>query len=219
MKAKKGLLCGLAITALSFALASCGGQGTQTEQMVGMAELSSWMTGSFSTAEQAAADTSFLDVNLRIVPIWENRQEGYWFYAEQATSAEKDKPYHQRVYQVSQLNDTTFQSSVYTIDDPLRFAGAWNEPEPLSELSPDSLNPREGCEIILFARSDSTFTGGTLGDFCESERSGATWMTSIMRVNSDMIYIWERGFDEKGSQVWGAVKGGYEFRRINEEMP
>jgi hypothetical protein len=27
------------------------------------------------------------------------------------------------------------------------------------------------------------------------------------------LLTWDQGFDKDGKQVWGAVKGGYEFKR------
>ncbi|MBD3170213.1 MAG: hypothetical protein GF307_12075 [candidate division Zixibacteria bacterium] len=199
-------------------LISCGGpQEQQRGPAIGMEELSAWLTGSFSSTEQASRDTTFFDVCLEMVPIWENRDDGFWLYVEQAISDSQDEPYRQRVYQLLQLNDTTFQSTVYMINEPSRFAGAWKNEDPLEGLTPDSLTIREGCEIIMFPRGDSVFVGGTLGDFCESNLNGATWATSIVRVYPDMLYTWDRGFDEEGNQVWGAVKGGYEFRRVEQE--
>lgn len=40
-------------------------------------------------------------------------------------------------------------------------------------------------------------------------RSDGAWLY----VEPDRIVSWDRGFDESGSQVWGATAGGYVFLR------
>jgi len=52
-------------------------------------ELVSWKTGSFSSEEQAEADTTFFDIHLEMVKIWENRVDGHWIYVEQATASRR----------------------------------------------------------------------------------------------------------------------------------
>ena len=44
--------------------------------------LLSQMIGSFSSAEQAADDEDYFDIRLEMVPIWPDRQDGYWLYVE-----------------------------------------------------------------------------------------------------------------------------------------
>jgi hypothetical protein len=56
------------------------------------------MTGSFSSQEQAAADTSRYDIRLEMAPIWTDHPNGKWFYVEQAVAWSLEKPYRQRVY-------------------------------------------------------------------------------------------------------------------------
>ena len=34
-----------------------------------------------------------------------------------------------------------------------------------------------------------------------------------MRITAESIVSWDRGFDQAGSQVWGAEKSGYVFVR------
>ena len=47
-------------------------------------ELRDWMTGHFSSQEQAQRDTNFYDIRLSVYPIWKDRSDGYWMYVEQA---------------------------------------------------------------------------------------------------------------------------------------
>jgi len=177
--------------------------------------LAGWMTGSFSSEQQAAADTNFLDIRLQMVRIWTERSDGCWLYVEQAAAGSLDRPYRQRVYHVHPRDDDTFVSEVYTIADPLRFAGAWQDAAPLATLTPDSLEIRQGCEVILTRQPDGSFAGSTVADKCGSSLRGAAYATSEVQVFADRLVSWDRGYDAAGKQVWGATAGGYIFLRQN----
>ncbi len=64
-------------------------------------DLARYMTGSFSSAQQAAQDTAFLDIRLEAWPLWEHRDDGIWLYVEQADAGALDTPYRQRVYRLT----------------------------------------------------------------------------------------------------------------------
>ncbi len=177
-------------------------------------QLVDWMTGSFSTAAQAADDPAFADIRLHMVPIWSDRPDGHWLYVEQAVASEEDEPYRQRVYRVSEPAEGLFQSEVFTIPDPVRFAGAWRSDDPLSELGPDDLVPRRGCEILMRRRGDR-FLGSTLDTLCPSDLHGAEHATSEVEISRWGLISWDRGWSADGEQVWGATEGGYVFNRVD----
>lgn len=172
--------------------------------------LASAMDGSYTSAEQAATDTSYFEIELEMVRIWPKRRDGAWFYVEQATAARKDKPYRQRVYHLQQANDSTFTSSILTIRGGEAWYGAYGDPVRLATLSPDSLDALEGCTITLH-RQQGIYSGGTRDRDCPNTRSGAAYATSEVTLLSDRMISWDRGFDADGKQVWGAEKGGYIF--------
>ena len=176
-------------------------------------KLKTWMTGSFTSEEQAEADTNFYNIHLEMVQIWESRSDAIWLYVEQAAAWSLDKPYRQRVYRLIKNEDGSFESAVFLFNNPLRFAGAWKEEYPLKELSPDSLSERNGCAIILQPK-DQAFIGSTVDNHCSSELRGASYATSQVRIEKNVLTSWDRGFDENGNQVWGAVKGPYIFKKI-----
>jgi hypothetical protein len=175
--------------------------------------LATWMTGSFSSRRQAAADSSYFDIRLEMVRIWKDRKDGYWLYVEQAAAGNLGKPYRQRVYHLTALREGFYKSVVYAIPDPLRFAGEWQNEAPLALLSPDSLQARGGCDVVLQQSAPGEFAGGTVGRSCESSLRGAAFATSEVTIRRDRIESWDRGFDESGTQVWGAEKGPYVFVR------
>ena len=176
--------------------------------------LARFLTGEFSSAEQAAADRNFRPVVLHVVRIWPERSDGPWLYVEQAMAEAIDQPYRQRVYQLAPRSDGSLESRVFTLRDPIAATGAWKSSEPLAHLQPNDLTAREGCTVFLREQDDGTFRGSTEGDGCASDLRGARYATSEVHLSADLMVSWDRGYDASGKQVWGAVSGGYRFKRI-----
>lgn len=173
--------------------------------------LASWMEGSYSSQEQSIKDTTYFDIRLQIVPIWKNRKDGYWFYVEQAVAKFIDKPYRQRVYHLTEKENNVFESAVFTMNEPLRFTHHADMVE--KQLTPDSLISRDGCAVILKKKDNDTFEGATDAKKCPSDRSGAAYATSEVTITKNGLHSWDRGYDSNDKQVWGAEKGGYDFRK------
>lgn len=174
--------------------------------------LCTWLEGSFNSTLQAQQDSDFFDIRLHITRIWKENKDGAWFYVEQAVVTAQEKPYRQRVYHVTQLNDTVFESAVYTFPTPLRFAGAWKNGQ-LGSITSDSLSTRKGCSVFIKARGKALFEGGTNERDCESDLRGAKYATTNVKLTKERLESWDQGFDAEGKQVWGATKGGYVFIR------
>lgn len=206
------------VPALALALALGGCASTRPPQ-ANAAErldtLAAWMSGIFTSEAQSKADAEFRNVRLVMYPIWTDRTDGKWLYAEQAVVESLDKPYRQRVYHLMVLPDGSIESVVYLIPgDATLLANAWQQPHFLENLRPDLLRQREGCEVFLtFDAAGREFVGGTQGTGCPSERAGASYATSEIAISDGVLVSWDRGFDKSGVQVWGATKGGYRFVR------
>ena len=181
-------------------------------------KLKSWMTGSFSSEEQSIADSNFYNIHLEMVQIWKESKDTIWLYVEQAFESSLDKPYRQRVYRLIKKDDGAFESAVFTLNNPLRFAGAWKEERPLNQLIPDSLSERTGCAIIL-EFMDGVFVGSTVEKNCVSNLHGALYATSEVRIEETVLTSWDRGFDANDAQVWGSETGPYIFQKIKLEFP
>ena len=186
------------------------------EEKGSLENLISLMEGSFSSLEQSKSDTAYFDIRLHMKRMWKSSTDGVWLYVEQAAGNTLDKPYRQRVYKVTQIDDKTFESAVYTFADPLKYAGDWKKDSPLENLSPKDLVKREGCTVYLTFQGSGTYAGATKGNGCESDLRNAKYASSEVTINSDGMVSWDRGFNENGEQVWGAAKGGYIFKRVNE---
>lgn len=195
------------------------------EELVGL------MTGSFSSALQHERDEkNYFDIRLHMTPIWPERssvEKGFWLYVEQAVATDPERPYRQRIYRVfteevagaSGAKTRVFKSEVYLLpgkpDDVLKFAGAWREPAKLEALKSDQLTLKDGCTVVLTRTAPSTYDGATVGKGCPSERGGATYASAEVHVSAAGLKTWDRGFNDKDEQVWGATQGPYIFDRVD----
>jgi hypothetical protein len=177
-----------------------------------LALLINWMTGEFSSAEQADSDTNYYDISLKMTRIWPDKKKGAWLYVEQAMAENLDEPYRQRVYFVNELGGGQFSSDVYLIPEEEKFVGAWKDPSLLSDLTQFDLKYKEGCAVFL-AYDGFQFTGKTNTGTCESDLRGASYATSEVSITRGVLKSWDRGYDEEGNQVWGAEDGPYVFKK------
>lgn len=180
-----------------------------------LAELVERMTGSFNSYRQSIDDPSYFNITLEMHRIWEDRKDGYWLYVEQAVASMKHRPYRQRVYHVTALNPRTFSSAVYTLPDEKRFIGAYKQKNAFLTLTPDSLEIREGCAIVMRKEIDA-FVGQTNEKECGSTLRGATYATSKVNIYKDRLESWDQGFNDQDVHVWGAVKGPYIFDKMEK---
>jgi len=179
-------------------------------------ELIEWMTGSFSSAEQAAKDENYYNIDLHMTPIWEGiDDEGVYLYVEQAAAETPKEPYRQRVYYIHEVDVDIYASVVYLIPNEEKYIGAYKLQEPLADIKPGDLTEKEGCTVYLEYDGFASFSGKTEGKLCPSKLRGGNYATSEVTVMDGKIKSWDQGFDDLDSQVWGATAGGYLF--IKEE--
>jgi hypothetical protein len=185
--------------------------------------LLAYMTGSFSSEAQSKADSNFYDIRLHMVEIQMGNEPGNWLYVEQALGSAQDKPYRQRVYQVVEITLGIYESRVYEFENPLQYAGGWNDASKLSNLTFDKLILRDGCSITLKYEHElvgdiniNRFVGSTGATSCPSSLRGASYATSEVIITEDQLLSWDRGWDVNGKQVWGAETGGYIFVKTIE---
>lgn len=198
---------------LIVALASCTSSKKAGKKGSDLDQLLSYMTGSFSSKEQAMTDSSYYHITLHMYPIWKGTHKGNWIYVEQAVASAPDKPYRQRVYKVEQTGKKSFISYIYALPNPKAMVGAHNDESSSSDLSPDDLILREGCAVFLEKTGKNTFAGSTKEGACGSTLRGATYATSKVTITEGVLESWDQGWDEDGVQVWGAEKGAYIFKR------
>jgi hypothetical protein len=176
--------------------------------------LAVFMTGSFSSADQARGDQNFRATTLHITPVWTDRSDGPWLYLEQALADAPAHPYRQLIYQLATHADDTLAVRIFELPDPITATGAWKDPALLAKLTPTNLVTREGCTLILRLQPGGTFKGGTEGTGCASTLRGASYSTIETAISNLQIVTWERGYNAAGTQVWGSIHGGYVFKRV-----
>ena len=179
-------------------------------------ELAKMMVGNYTSADQAANDKEYFDIRLHVARIWKERpeSEGIYLYVEQATAVAQQRPYRQRVYHLrTSHEDGKIESAVYELANPIRFTGQWKEDKPLATLTLDSLIIRQGCRVVMRKSGSREFQGATVGQECLSTLRGAKYALTDVIITPKQLISWDRGFDEKGEQVWGAKFGGYIFKK------
>jgi len=175
--------------------------------------LHSWMSGHFSSEQQSQADSDYFNISLRMIPIWEQSRHEFYLYVEQAMAAKMDSPYRQRVYHVFMEGDEII-SRIYSLPRPERFVGRNSNDVVFNQITADSLILKQGCDVRLkYDRVNKNFFGHTEEGTCPSDRSGASFTTSEVTLYEGRMVSWDRGWNKEKTQVWGAVKGGYDFRR------
>lgn len=177
--------------------------------------LTSYMEGSFSSEEQSKKDTSYFHITLDMKRIWKDRTDGVWLYVEQTAASTPGKPYRQRIYHLEQLSPTKFSSTICSFEDPKNYIGGHLKPEMFDAISPEKVEVLQGCALYLDYK-DGQFSGSTVEGACLNAWGEATYATSEVSMMPGLLISWDRGYNDKKEQVWGAVKGGYHFVKVSK---
>jgi hypothetical protein len=196
---------------------------TIPEPGVGFGALVEALTGTFDSSGQAEQDPeNFADIRLVMTPIWTMRSDAAWFYVEQAAAAALERPYRQRVYRVSPVIDPQedlFRSEVYLLPNRERYIAAWNDRSVFDAISPDDLELRDGCGVVLKQVGPWRWAGSTIDDDCPSDFGGADYATSEINLTAVILESWDRGYTSDGEQVWGSTAGPYRFVKQSKLPP
>lgn len=175
-----------------------------------VATLQRYLTGSFDSADQAKRDTSYFDIHLTICEVQVADLGPRVLYVEQARADTLSAPYRQRLYVLEAKGDKSV-SRVFEFKLPGRVKGLCADTSRVT-IVPSDVEERAGCRVEL-AWDGVAFKGGTVGKECGSTLNGATYASSEVVLDAAGMTSWDRGYDADGKQVWGAVKGAYEFVR------
>jgi hypothetical protein len=170
------------------------------------------LIGDFSSKKQSETDSTYFNISLSMSRIWEDKKDAIWLYVEQAVSAQKNKPYRQRVYKLTHPDKNQFVSEIYTIRGQENFVGLQHDAQKRQLLRPENIELKDGCAVTMYYQN-GIYQGGTDGAKCPSDLRGAKYATTKITLKKDLLESWDQGFDASGKQVWGATKGGYQFIR------
>jgi hypothetical protein len=170
-----------------------------------MTELIDWMTGYFSSKNQAdtSSDKYHVDVRLRMCRIWENRTDGFWIYVEQAYASDTTQPYRQRLYHMIEANGS-IKDEIYGIKDDSLYLFGWQKPEIFNNLSDTSIVLKENCGLdFKFQGSENVFEAKTSGCNCKASIPRVAYITSVSKIHNNYLTSWDLGFNETGEIVMG----------------
>lgn len=189
-----------------------------------MVRVATWMTGTFDTFEQVAADEAakadyvHMRVVMHIVPAriaGLSSRDTVTLYVEQAAAETPDQPYRQRVYHVMR-REGALVNRTYRLAEPAAFVGAHARPEILAKLTADRLSLEDGCDLVWTRIDDHLYSGiAGLNGTCRTSWRGATLATSQVLLTPGRITSLDQGFDDAGVQRWGPKPGtiGHVFRK------
>ena len=186
-------------------------QNQQPESVDLVEVLAEQLSGRFDSSEQSESDYSYYSIQLLGCAVDAPELGDTVLYIEQASLDSLSSPYRQRLYVLEQLSETEAVSTIYSLKNPARFIGLCSEEE-VGYFTAGQVELREGCDVYLNYQDDG-FTGATEIGTCSSDLNGASYATSIVTTSANKIESLDQGFDENGTQVWGAVDGPYLFIR------
>ena len=204
-----GLLCSCLVLA--------GSVPQATPLKPGMEPLLSWLSGDFSSKEQAGYDSRFTSAELRLREIWPGYQGYRWVYAEQYLTLRSIRPFRQRVYRFSPAPDGRILMAELTMPRAIDFAGAWRQPALLDSLTPQQLSLRHGCEIWLSRTASGEYAGHTRVGHCATDFGGASTLVQHIWIGPNSIRLLDRAYDNQGGSRWGSPGEGYVYLRKSSE--
>lgn len=174
------------------------------------------LLGRFDSRDQAMRDARFLAIQLQTCEVPVPELGPRVMYVEQARLDATNAPYRQRLY-VIEREEGGVRSRVFEFHTPATVVGLCADVS-RADVRPKDVFEREGCAVHLRA-VDGRFEGGTRGEGCESTLMGARYATSEVVLREDGMDSWDRGFDARMRQVWGATAGAYRFVRRTPLAP
>lgn len=182
-------------------------------------------SGSFTTAQQAKLDARYETAIWHMAEIWPpaagaapsgdaEARPVRWLYSESWMKDAK-APYMQRISRLTAEADGTISVRRYTLPEPGRYVGGWQEPAKFAQLSRDALTTLEGCDLVLTRTGPQRFEGGTVGNRCRNAYKGSSYAVSQAVIAAEGFTNWDRGFAADGKQTWGPKFGGYRFERLD----
>jgi hypothetical protein len=178
-----------------------------------------YLTGRFDSTAQAAKDPSYFEIQVRTCKIDLPALGPRVLYIEQARMDTLAQPYRQRIYVLESGKDPAKDvvSRIFELKNPGKYIGLCDK-DPMPAVPASQAEEKLGCSVFM-AWDGAQFVGGTEGQGCASSLNGASYTTSEVTLDAEGFISWDRGYDQGGKQVWGAVKGGYIFDRKTPLSP
>ncbi|MCA2960331.1 MAG: chromophore lyase CpcT/CpeT [Silvanigrellales bacterium] len=183
--------------------------------------VASYLEGTMDSSLHSLESKDYYDVTVRHCRVTPTDARGepvaargaIYLYLEQAISLNKARPYRQRFMKVAANPlQGTITSTVFENDAAKSFKGLCDAPE-TSRRVPVTGFESGKCTVSLRPVGDK-YVGGTPEGRCPSTHNGAVAVSSKVSLGKDFMNSWDQGWGADGTQVWGAVDGGYRFRKV-----
>ena len=183
-----------------------------TEQVSAVA---SHLIGIMDTTAQAAANPEAPSVRMTTCQVQLDNQSSstasIFLYQEQALTKRLTQPYRQRLLELTPHSKTqTVESKSYKLQNQESFIGFCDQPI-AQRIIPATILEESFCSVFLAPLNDIYF-GRTQPGGCPANVRGAVTITNKIVLHEQGMDTWDRGFDENGEQVWGAIDSSYQFR-------
>jgi hypothetical protein len=181
-------------------------------------EVSRWLVGTYDTRDQAARDAEVPALRMLIVAVPNSRLSfgAPVLYLEEASFAKPDRPSLQRFLRVETDAEGAIVLRTFDLKDGSAAAGKWRMPADLALFGRNDVRERTACAVTLKKTGDH-YEGSAAAVECVPAFLGVKRATSEIRVFSDRVETWDRGFGAKNAQVYGPVLGPYLWKKRSLE--
>jgi hypothetical protein len=178
-----------------------------------------WFPGEYDNYEQVYADTEnqveqiHEHIHHIFYPASSPSMGDHVFFVQQYMDGNPQQIYRQRLYRFSiDAEESALRLDIFSFKNEDKYRNAFLTPDILTDLTPDELIERPGCEVYWrFAEKEqNAFHGYMHEKTCSfvSERSGKRiYITDDLRLTRDQIWIRDEAFDENGGRVFGNRAG------------
>ncbi|ERT05719.1 hypothetical protein M595_4327 [Lyngbya aestuarii BL J] len=184
-------------------------------------EVVSYLTGVMETSAQAQAVTGAPSVRMTtcVVKVADadeitQRSPAIFLYQEQAMTSNPQKPYRQRFLQISPSADGQKVESATFVPPNLRaLVNFCSQPESERLVTIEDIGDYR-CSVFL-QPAGSQYIGQTQPEGCPANYKGAVTITNRITLDAQSMETFDRGYDQKGNQIWGAEDQSYQYQRID----
>jgi len=156
-----------------FALTGCAGHDRRAPLQ--LKTLTERLPGTYDNAAQVAQEVArgaanpHLALTLRVAPAHAITVSDNLYYVRETIAADPRRVLSQRLWTLSEdPKHGRILQSLYVFKDPLRWARAAEDPEMLVALTPDDLEPLQGCELA-WTETDGLLRAVAAGEHCRPE--------------------------------------------------
>jgi len=173
-----------------------------------------WFAGEFDNNEQVwqqatdgmAEEDRHEHIHHLFVPVKAPGVGGQTYFVKQYMGGDYENVYRQRLYDVTwDMDEQAIRLAIYSFNDEQKYRYADKDASTLEQVKKDELRNMPGCDVFWTLKGDH-FLGEMKPNACfyYSKRLGKNiYITDTLKLNSEMIWIGDKAFDEEGNKIFG----------------